>query len=84
MQFAGHSCLPWRKDEFYWSDLVGLTVINAKGEKLGKVAYLIETGSNDVISCKRHKEHAIPYLPGRVILNVDLDKQEILVDWEPI
>jgi 16S rRNA processing protein RimM len=73
-----------KKDEYYWSDLEGLTVINKNGEVLGKVIYLMETGSNDVLVVKNDKEHAIPYLPGDVIICVDLAKQEIHVDWDPI
>lgn len=71
-------------NEYYWSDLEGLTVINKDGEVLGKVAYLLETGSNDVLVVKGTKDHAIPYLPGSVVLSVDLEKQEIHVDWELI
>jgi 16S rRNA processing protein RimM len=70
------------KNEFYWSDLEGLTVINQHGDVLGKVIYLIETGSNDVLVVKGEREHAIPYLPGDVVLSVDLEKKEIHVDWE--
>ena len=73
-----------QKNEYYWSDLEGLTVINQAGQTLGKVIYLIETGSNDVLVIKGDKEYAIPYLPGTVILNVDLEKHEIHVDWELI
>jgi 16S rRNA processing protein RimM len=73
-----------KSEEYYWSDLVGMTVINKNGEIYGKVAYLIETGSNDVLVVKNDKDHAIPFLPGTVILNVDLEKQEIQVDWELI
>lgn len=77
--------LPALKDnEYYWSDLVGLNVINQNGENLGKVIYLIATGSNDVLVIKGDKEHAIPYLPGKVVTSVDLEKQEIHVDWELI
>ena len=72
------------KDEYYWSDLIGLTVINKNGDILGKVAYLIATGSNDVLVVKGEKEHAIPYFVGEVILNIDLSKQEIQVDWESL
>jgi 16S rRNA processing protein RimM len=72
------------KNEFYWSDLEGLTVINKHGEILGKVIYMMATGSNDVLVIKGTKEHAIPYLPGTVVLNVDLEKKVIQVDWELI
>lgn len=73
------------KDEYYWSDLEGLSVYNTRKELLGTVAYLIETGSNDAIVIKQDKkEFAIPYLKGTVIKQIDLDKGEIIVDWELI
>jgi len=70
------------KNEFYWSDLEGLTVINKNGDILGKVIYLIETGSNDVLVVKGKREFAIPYLLGSVVTSVDLEKQEIHVSWD--
>jgi 16S rRNA processing protein RimM len=73
------------KNEYYWTDLPGLTVINQHGETLGKIAYLMETGSNDVLVVKGEgKEQAIPYLPGKVIISIDLAKQEMHVNWELI
>ena len=71
-----------KKHEYYWSDLEGLTVINKDGIILGKVVYLLATGSNDVLVVKGDSEFGIPYLPGSVIIQVNLAKQEILVDWE--
>lgn len=71
-------------NDYYWSDLIGLTVIDQNNQTLGKVTHLIETGANDVLVVKGEKEHAIPYLPGSVIKSVDLEKQEIRVDWELI
>lgn len=68
--------------EYYWSDLIGLTVINKAGHHLGKVIYLMETGSNDVLVVKGEKEHAIPFLRGSVILDINLAAGEIHVDWE--
>lgn len=70
--------------EYYWSDLEGLTVIDQHGTTLGKVIYLMETGSNDVIVIEdsQQKEHAIPFLMNQVIRKVDLEKHEIHVDWE--
>jgi 16S rRNA processing protein RimM len=73
-----------KKGDFYWSDLENLTVINTDGMVLGKVIYLLETGSNDVLVIKGNdKEHAIPYLPD-VIMDVDLANQIIHVHWELI
>ncbi|MDR3477472.1 MAG: ribosome maturation factor RimM [Gammaproteobacteria bacterium] len=73
-----------KKQEYYWSDLEGLTVINQRGETLGKVIYLMATGSNDVLVIKGEKEHAIPYLPGDTITSIDLEKGEMHVDWDLI
>lgn len=72
------------QDEYYWSDLEGLTVIDQHGVTLGTVIYLMETGSNDVIVIEdsQKKEHAIPFLRDSVIRHVDLEKREIHVDWE--
>lgn len=73
---------PLPTNQFYWSDLQDLTVINKDGTVLGKVSYLIETGSNDVLVVKGEKEIAIPFIFGKVILGVDLAKKEIQVDWD--
>jgi 16S rRNA processing protein RimM len=69
-------------NQFYWSDLQDLTVINKDGTVLGKVSYMIETGSNDVLVVKGEKEIAIPFIFGKVVLSVDLAKKEIQVDWD--
>ncbi len=72
-------------NEYYWSDLIGLTVIDQHGETLGKVLYLIETGANDVFVIEnKGKEHAIPYLPGKVITSIDLANRLMLVNWDLI
>lgn len=73
-------------NEYYWADLEGLTVINQAGETLGQVAYLMATGSNDVVVFRdaAGKEHALPYLPGRVIKEVDLKQRVMRVEWDLI
>jgi 16S rRNA processing protein RimM len=72
------------KDEYYWNDLQGLTVINQHGETLGKIIYLMATGANDVLVVKGTKEHAIPYLPGKVVTSINLAEGVMHVDWEVI
>lgn len=72
------------KDEYYWNDLIGLTVIDQHQKTLGTVIYLLETGSNDVLVVKGEKDFAIPFLLGDVIKNVNIAERVIHVDWEII
>jgi len=75
--------LPTTEDgEYYWADLEGLQVVHRDGRSLGKVAYLMATGSNDVLVVDGDDEQLIPFVMGEVILDVDLGKGQISVDWE--
>ena len=67
---------------YYWADLEGLTVVHEDGSELGKVAYLMATGANDVLVVDGPVERLIPFVPGDVILDVDLAAGVIRVDWE--
>ena len=50
------SSLPEQDEgEYYWSDLIGLAVVNEAGERLGTVANLLETGANEVLSVQRRR-----------------------------
>lgn len=69
-------------DQYYWSDLEGLSVVDRHGTELGKVDYLLETGANDVMVVKGETERLIPFVMDKVVLGVDLAKGEIRVDWE--
>ena len=69
------------KGKYYWSDLIGLEVINQSGFNFGIIDSIMETGSNDVLVVKDLKETLIPYLSD-VILKIDLDKKNVLVDWD--
>ncbi|MBJ89741.1 MAG: ribosome maturation factor RimM [Woeseia sp.] len=71
------------KDEYYWTDLEGLRVEKHAGDYLGTVAYLLETGSNDVMVVKGEgNEVLIPFIIGDVIKDVNLDEGKIVVEWE--
>ncbi|MBU6953749.1 ribosome maturation factor RimM [Hahella sp. HN01] len=75
--------------EFYWRQLEGLTVVTSEGVNIGRVSHLIETGANDVLVVAGSaesidkRERLIPYLPGQFIENIDLDKNLMVVDWDP-
>lgn len=70
-------------NEYYWTDLQGLTVITLSGNVLGKVTQIWETGANDVLVVKGDKEHLIPYLLNKVVTQVDLPQGVLHVDWDP-
>ena len=69
--------------EYYWSDLEGLRVEGLDGRQFGRVAYLLETGANDVLVVRDgNDEVLIPFVTGDVIKGVDLAGGVISVDWE--
>ena len=71
------------KDEYYWSDLIGLAVETNLGIKLGVVESLLETGANDVVIVKGERESVIPFLQGQTIISIDLVAGKMVVDWDP-
>lgn len=88
-RLVGQSIGIWRQelpqaggDSYYWADLEGLTVITQDGQELGRVAYLIATGANDVLVVQGDQEILIPFVTGTYVLDVDLAAGVIRVDWE--
>jgi len=71
------------KGEYYWSDLIGLSVETIDNVNLGLVDGLLETGANDVLIVQGDRERVIPFLQGQTIINVDLEAGKIIVDWDP-
>jgi 16S rRNA processing protein RimM len=75
--------------DYYWSQLEGLKVITKAGVFLGKVDHLLETGANDVLvvhACEGsldREERLIPYVPDLYVVSIDLQQQEMVVDWDP-
>ncbi len=89
--FVNESVLPELPEgDFYWRDLIGMSVVNTKGYDLGVVSDLMETGANDVLVVKANlndgfgkKERLIPYLLDQVIESVSAENKQICVDWDP-
>lgn len=74
------------ENEYYWSDLIGLTVKNQQDIVFGQIADVFETGANDVIvvnggGLSDARERLIPFT-SQVILQVDLAAKTMLVDWD--
>lgn len=75
--------------EFYWLDLIGLTVRNREGVELGQVSELLSNGPQSVIVVQqagkeegKPVERLIPFVDAYVD-EVRLSERLILVDWQP-
>lgn len=71
-------------DEYYWADLIGMTVRNRDDVVLGEVVGLLDTGPQSVLRVKGDAveggERLIPFVSAFVD-SVDLASQRIVVDW---
>jgi len=66
--------------EYYHHQLLGLSIVDENGQKLGELKEILETGANDVYVVKfpEGKELLLPALDD-VILGVDLERGEMIV-----
>jgi len=71
-----------RNNEYYWSDLIGLSVFSLNGDDFGTIDQMLETGANDVIVVKGEQERLIPFVWDQVVKTVDLDAGKMIVDWD--
>jgi len=66
---------------YYWSDLVGLEVVNEKGVVLGAVKQMSSNGAHDVMEVAGERTRLLPFVPS-YIKQVDLPGRRIEVEWE--
>jgi 16S rRNA processing protein RimM len=78
------------EDEYYWSDLIGLDVVNLQGEALGKVADMMSNGPQSILRIVPHADAAepdaklderlVPFV-DQYVKAVDLKARLITLDW---
>lgn len=67
------------ENNFYHRQIIGLIVVNSEGKKIGQIAEIIETGSNDVYVVKGPgKEYLIPAIKD-VITSIDLSSGTVTI-----
>lgn len=67
------------EDEYYWRDLIGLTVVTDEGAELGTLVDIFETGSNDIYVVRgESKEYLIPAIAD-VISLVDIPGKKMII-----
>jgi len=80
---------PLADGEFYWVDLIGLDVENLAGERLGKVADMMDNGAHPILRVRaetaepdaKPREWLIPFVE-QYVQTVDQAGKRITVDWE--
>ena len=80
------------EDEYYWSDLIGLDVVNLQGEALGKVTDMMHNGAQSILRIApvasgnagapdaKVSERLVPFVE-QFVKNVDLGAKLITLDW---
>jgi len=69
--------------EYYWSELIGMEVLDLDGKSFGRVADIQETGANDVLFIGGEKPYLIPFVQEEIVQDIDLENKRIIVDWNP-
>jgi len=89
--FIARSSFPTAGEgEYYWVDLMGLSVVNRDGVLLGTVTDLLDTGAHSVLRVRKpevapgasldESERLIPFVAA-FIDDVNLAERRITVDW---
>ena len=74
------------EDEYYWSDLVGMQVVNEQHEYLGDIAEMFETGAHDIMRVAATsgsldgEERLIPW-HKQTVMQVDMAGKTVHVAW---
>ncbi|OPY72711.1 MAG: Ribosome maturation factor RimM [Syntrophorhabdus sp. PtaU1.Bin050] len=74
---------PLDNDEYYDYQLIGLDVINLRGEKIGKVEQILHTGANDVMAVTGAREIFVPMVDG-YISKIDLGSSCVMIDEDAL
>ncbi len=69
------------ENEYYWSDLIGMTVLNEQDILLGEIAEILEAGAHDVLVVKGDRERLIPFVE-QIVRHVDVSARRVTVDWQ--
>lgn len=72
-------------NEFYWVDLIGLSVENKRGLSFGRVVSIMECGAHPILQVadvdQKSQEILIPFV-AQFIQTIDQAAKKIVVDWE--
>ncbi len=77
------------EDEYYWSDLIGMDVVNLEGEALGTVIDMMSNGPQSILriapvadpaATDKAPERLVPFV-DQFVKHVELKAKKITLDW---
>ncbi len=79
------------EDEYYWTDLIGMDVVNLEGEALGKVTDMMHNGAQSILRITpapavdapldaKVEERMVPFV-DQFVKTVDQNAKLITLDW---
>lgn len=69
------------ESEYYWTDLIGLEVVNQQGTVLGKITELIKTRAHEVLVVRSPGSNLMIPFVAQYVLDVQLLEGRVQVDW---
>ena len=72
---------PLPEGRYYVADLLGMKVVDEKGNDLGKLVDVMQAGGNDVYEVKGKRVFRFPALK-KVLANVDIEEEIMTLDSE--
>lgn len=71
-------------DEFYYADLIGLTVLDTGGAEIGRMKAVMDHGAGDVLEIERRgKPPLLLPFTREIVPTVDLEGGRVIVDLPP-
>lgn len=70
-------------DEYYWTDLIGMQVLNLQQQSLGEIVDVFATGANDVLvvqDTQSKQQRLLPFV-AQTVLEVNSAERLVTVDW---
>lgn len=67
------------EDEYYWFDLIGLSVVTTEGVTAGTVEHLMETPAHDILIVKSGDNEYLVPVNDRFIKKIDIENSEIII-----
>lgn len=83
VRIAHKDATPLRPNQYYHSQILGLEVVTADGEVLGKVVEIVETGANDVYAVSGPRGEVLIPARHEFITRIDLDAGRMIVSLLP-